>query len=60
MVDIENIYIGKEVMSDYVATGDWCYYCRTYYSAEHIAYQLFTDNKLEAVCKECEKTYGWN
>ena len=49
------VYYRKEVMSNYVANGDWCYYCRTYYSAEHITYQLFTDGKSEAVCKECEE-----
>lgn len=47
------VYYRKEVMSDYVATGDWCYYCRTYYSAEHITYQLFTDG-AKPVCKDCE------
>ena len=47
------VYYGKEVMSDYVATGDWCYYCRTYYSEENITPVLMTNDEKRAVCDDC-------
>lgn len=40
-------------MSDYVGNGDWCYYCRTYYSAEYLTTVVMTNEENKAVCDDC-------